>query len=224
MKIIPVLTSSLVLLGIFLEGRTRPLPEAAQAFHALVRAELGNVPYRVGSWEGTNVPIPPAAQALLRPNASLSRTYRQSGTGRCASLMIVQCQDTRDMQGHYPPVCYPAHGWELSNPATDRDVPVGGVLIPLRRYEFRRKGFDRQTRVVIYSLFVLPGKGFALDMETVRTEAGDYRTRSFGAAQVQIVMDAGGPQAEEEAAVEQLLSPLAPTIDVLRSGPGGATP
>lgn len=224
MKLIPLLISSLLLLGIFSERRARPRPEDARAFHKQVEASLDAVPYRIGPWEGTDIPRPPAAQALLRPNAWLSRSFRDSAGDRQASLLVVQCRDTRDMQGHYPPVCYPANGWEAANQPTDEDVPLDGTPIRLRRYEFARRGFDRQAQVVIYSFFILPGKGFALDMDTVRQEAADYRTRSFGAAQVQVVMDAGMPQALEQAVVAELLVPLKRTIDLLRSGPAGARP
>lgn len=223
MKLISPLISTVLLLGIFTERQARPRPEDSRMFHSQVKLSLETVPYRVGPWEGTDIAqLPPAAQALLRPNAWLIRTYRDRAADRQATLMVVQCRDTRDMQGHYPPVCYPANGWEATNQATDESVSLGEMTVVMRRYEFSRRGFDREAQKAIYSFFVLPGKGFALDMDTVRQEAADYRTRSFGAAQIQVIMDAGGPQAQEQSDVVDLLLPLKPTIELLRSGPSGA--
>lgn len=204
------------------EGLSRPKPTDADPFHANVRAALEAFPYRIGPWEGQAVPVPESAQALLRPNALLSREFVDRAGRRSATLIVVQTRDSRDMQGHYPPNCYPSQGWTSLNAGEESSVQLAGETMPVIRYEFQRTGFDRQRRLVIYSFFVLPGKGYALDMNAVSQAAADYRARGFGAAQVQIVMDDSWSKSEEVAVCEELLEPLAPVIGTLKAGAGGA--
>jgi len=86
------------------------------------------------------------------------------------------------------------------------------------RYEFQQNAFDRTRHIVAYNFFVLPGTGPAADMESVRAAASNYRVRHFGAAQVQLVMDArefGDDPADEQAVFAELIGPLTPLIDPL---------
>ena len=62
--------------------------------------------------------IPGIAEALRAggvaagvPTAVLSRRFVELGTGRHATLGVIHCGDVRDMNGHYPPSCYPSSGW-----------------------------------------------------------------------------------------------------------------
>jgi len=129
----------------------------AERYHAAAREAIEGVPERFGDWRGTDVEVPQSAVALLKPNALLGRRYVEEGTGRWANLVIVQCRDTRDMSGHYPPVCYPAHGWTAREGArTHETVTVAGL--EATTYEFMRTEFDRAVRIVIYAFFVVPGE------------------------------------------------------------------
>ncbi len=229
MKLAPLAISIALLAGVAWETGARPRPEDAAPFHRRVREFFDSLPYRVGPWVGTDHAPTPAAQQLLRPNVLVSRSYRNAETGKTASLLFVHCRDSRDMSGHYPPVCYPAHGWRGEHEVSEQVVRVGSMDIPIARYVFERSGFNRHQKIVIAQAFVLPRRGFATTMDAVRTAASDYPTRAFGAAQVQVVMSAGLREEEERATVRELLAPLAPVFAAIanegdgRSG-GGATP
>ena len=41
----------------------------------------------------------------------------------------------------------------------------------------------------MYTFFVVPGKGVVPDIRDVRSAAGDYQRRYFGAAQFQVIVD-----------------------------------
>src|SRR5688572_28546021 len=105
----PLLSVGL-LAGIFAERRTHLKPQDVEPYHARAKEAVNQVPYFIGTWTGQDVEIPVAAQKLLRPNAILNRRFADSapvGDARvaypAASLLIVQCRDSRDMVGHYPP-------------------------------------------------------------------------------------------------------------------------
>src|SRR5688572_8404758 len=105
----PLLSVGL-LAGIFVERRTHLKPQDVEPYHARAKAAVDQVPYFIGTWTGADVEIPVAAQKLLRPNAILNRRFVDSSPGDprssypVASLLIVQCRDSRDMVGHYPPI------------------------------------------------------------------------------------------------------------------------
>ena len=91
-------------------------PQDAAPYHARAKATIDAFPYIIGYWTGTDVRVPEAAVKLLRPNALVSRRYTNHSPGlggrgsAWADLLISQCADSRDMTGHYPPICYPSSG------------------------------------------------------------------------------------------------------------------
>lgn len=216
---------TLVLLGgVALEWWSHPRAEDAAPFHEAVAAAVAVVPRTIGLWEGTDQPLPQEAQALLRPNVELSRQYRNMATGKGATVMLVQSRDTRDMAGHYPPRCYPANGWHDSEAPRPVTMHAGGIDIPVARYEYERSSLGRATRIAIYGCFVLPGRGFVTDVNEVYRAAEYYAARPFGAAQIQVIVDAGGAEDEDRRVFEELVTPLVPAIERLRRFPGDAKP
>src|SRR5688572_2802518 len=145
----PVMAATL-LAGLTLEQRTYVKPQDVEPYHANAKAAIDQIPYAIaqGRWTGKDQPLPTAAQKLLRPNAWISRTYEDKqraefgaaagGGERAATLLIVQCRDSRDMLGHYPPRCYRSHGMEQKS-AEPRDWQVGDMLIPGVEYGFEQK-------------------------------------------------------------------------------------
>src|ERR1051326_3777057 len=206
----PVLTVSL-LAGVVAEQRTHVKPADVEPYHERARAAIAAVPYTIGSglWTGEDDEVTPAAQKLLRHPAILARTYKENapdsvhGGHRQASLLIVQCRDSRDMVGHYPPICYRAHGMtaeafgEISDASRGlkRDWKVGDLTIPGTEYRFTHREMGELHRTVVYNFFIVPGHGIARDMKDVENAAEDYQQRYYGAAQFQVVFS--GAVAEE---------------------------
>lgn len=215
----PAATAAL-LMGVHAQHVASTDPQAVEAYHADARAAIEHVPTRIGNWVGSDVDVPKAAVALLKPNALLGRRYVNRETGRTANLVIVQCRDTRDMGGHYPPVCYPAHGWSDTSRGEQVALHAGSRRIRASRYVFSRTEFDRVTRIAIFNFFVLPGVGVVEDMEGVRRAAADYGRRQYGAAQVQIVLDAALPEAAQEQIGLEILEAIGPAIDALGAAGG----
>jgi hypothetical protein len=182
------------------EAHTRVQPGDAEPFHARARAAIGSIPPEMdnGNWVSEDVPEPPSATALLRPNAILSRHYlKRLSDGRTLSVgvLIVQCKDARDMQGHYPPRCYPANGATLVE-QLPRTWLIGGVTISGMEYYFTQLTQGRNEDLRVYNFFVIPRipgladhgvYGIYPDIEAVYKSGEDYQRRYYGAAQFQFV-------------------------------------
>jgi hypothetical protein len=178
-------------------------PQDAAPYHARAKSAIDAFPYIIGYWTGSDEAVPEAAVKLLRPNALLSRRYenhspRLGNHAGWAELLISQCADSRDMIGHYPPICYPSSG-EPQTDARPFRVKAGDLYIDGIEYQFSalpESGIERKS---VYNFFVVPGRGIVPDIGGVRRVSGDYQRRCFGAAQFQVVMDADqSPESRDE--------------------------
>lgn len=213
---LPLIFAALVIMAMHIETGGRPSAADAVQFHIEAARVIGSIPAKFETWESVEIPVPVSAQTLLRPNALMSRRYTNVTSGEQASVMLVQCRDTRDMAGHYPPICYPGTGWF----ERDRDkvrLTFGGRVIEAMRYEFDQRRYDEYKTLVVYNFFAVPGQGFPIDMAAIRQAGSEYASRPFGAAQVQVAFARRRPEAEERSLVESLLEPIGPALDVLSS-------
>jgi hypothetical protein len=207
-----------ILAGMWTEARARVQPADAEPYHARAKEAIASLPYQINGWVGRDDEIPPAAVKLLRPNYMVSRTYVDPRSiSRRAGLLIVQCKDSRDMLGHYPPVCYPAHGMTMVA-EKERDWKVGGMTIPGTEYEFTENDGVSRYHMTVYNFMIVPGVGVVRDMRGVERAAEDYQQRYFGAAQFQVTMDAGIPQYDRDRIFAQLVGGNTKMIETLKSG------
>lgn len=206
------------------QHRQGPPPEVEQ-YHAMVRTAIQTqVPWSIGTtWNATPMPIPEAAQKLLKPNAIISLGYVDNSNidgsvrPRWGNLLLEQCRDSSDMDGHWPPNCYPAKGEKLEFQAP-REWTIAGQVIRLTEYHFLQVTQDRTNRRCVYNFLIVPGHGTTRSMDDVRKAATDYRQRYYGAAQVQVIMDGDLPQTQREDIFAELVSPLNSVITVINSG------
>ena len=203
--------------------RAYAAPSDTQAYHQVVRNAVSAIPVRFGGWEGSEIKVPLPAAKLLRPNVLFARRYEEAQSGRWASLVVVHCRDCRDMCGHYPPNCYPSSGWTMSEPEVSDEFPCGDTNVPMAVYDFSRTEVNHVRRTVVYNFFVLPG-GFMTRMSEVQKASSNWKLRAYGAAQVQIIMDAGTPEAVQRRIVQDMLKPLAPVFASLQVRTEGERP
>jgi len=204
--------------GLAIEKQSRVRPEDAEPFHVNAKRAIDSIPYQLGGWCGQDEEVPPAASKLLRPNAIFSRTYVDpTNVYQRATLLIVQCKDSRDMLGHYPPICYPAHGMTqiLQRP---HDWTIAGQTLTGMEYEFLQSSHDHDIKLAVYNFMVVPGVGTARDMNGVLKSAADHQRRYFGAAQFQVAFAADYTPQQREEIFSRLITPIAPVIQTLRSG------
>lgn len=212
------LAAAAMLFGVLFAGRINAgeVPGASE-YRDAVRAAVEGLPYFIGRWRGVDVDTPPAAIQLLKPNVIQQRRFVDPTTGRVFSLLIVHCSDTRDMRGHYPPVCYPAHGWQEAGVAPTT-ITIGGQAYPARTYDFVRVVEGVEQRLHIFSFFVLPdGSIVADDAALDRASSKRYATQ-LGAAQFQIVGGENLPESERREVVDEFVRALEGPIRIIARG------
>jgi hypothetical protein len=230
--------SVLMLIGMIAEAQTRV--ERADAKPYLLRCAQVisnvsvNIPTPHGVWTGTDVKVPEPALQLLKPNKILSRQYVRDGDSSIGvALLIVQCSDAHDLEGHYPPRCYPAQGEKLLD-STPRTWHLTGVDIPGMEYHFAVADGQIGDEQVVYNFFITPNVPGALvshkelngaictDINSVYQSGEDYQRKVFGAAEFQMVCDAQIPREQRDQAFVDLLNSMQDVISTLRNlGPGG---
>lgn len=215
----PILALAIMLLLPMVLRQEKDSAELVLARNLQVKEAVLATPYRLGDWVGEDVEVPASAVELLHPNAILSRRFRKLGSPLSAHLLIVHCSDARDMQGHYPPVCYPASGWvrtEEDGGQERADVLVGGETINLRVYNFRRlNNWGGESRVRVFNYFILPTGETTIDLVLVNRLVERSAFSVQGVAQVQLVLSGELDFEVDRAGVEDLLNAARPLLERL---------
>jgi hypothetical protein len=211
--------TALLLMGMSTADKLRIDPHEADAFHAKAALAIEKMPKILGSgsnsWylNGKDIPLPTDAAGLLKPNAYLHRIY-VNPDHRHAEMLLVQCRDTRDMQGHYPPICYPSAGCSI-----DKGKPqtwlAGALSVTGTEYVIV---WPDKTNTTVRNFFVLPNGRIVRDMDSVIAAAKDYRELVYGVTQIQILFDASVGEAERDEIFAGLIGPNQDLIATLRKG------
>jgi Protein of unknown function (DUF3485) len=223
----PIFSASIMLIIIVTQGEGASSIEKTKAYHERVREAIERIPYSLSdpvggtTWSGTNVPVTPSAEKLLRPNKIIQRQYRDLSTGRSFSLLLVHCKDVRDMVGHYPPNCYPANGWLLEN-VEPRAVGLGDQQLPALDYTFTRveDGAIERT-LLVRNFFLLPNAGRARvvsDYDALIKASRGRSSTTLGAAQIQILGGNDLDEKERQRITELFIRMIEPVIDVVGQG------
>jgi hypothetical protein len=177
--------------GVFVTKRSllTALPDASP-YHTRIRSAAAQLRLISGDWVGQDVPVPRVAVKTLKPNVLISRRYSNLQGGDQYTLLLVQCKDARDLVGHYPPSCYPSQGWEQKGTRVE-DWDVDGLQVQGKQYQFVSRRLDGEHEIVVDNFMLLPGGFTCRDLNGVAVAAKDFRQRSFGAAQVQIITRMG---------------------------------
>lgn len=186
-----------------------------------VTEALEGAPYRIENWEGVDVPVPTAAIEMLRPSAILSRNFTNVEDGRAASLVVIHCTDARDMDGHFPPVCYPSRGWIHDRNVDEQfSLVVGEKQIPVTLYHFRG-GVDLGLpgRLHVFNFFLQANGVLTPDRPVVNHLLERHSRSARGIVQVQVVMSGQFAMEDATAAASTLLQGAMPLLKTLAEGP-----
>jgi hypothetical protein len=211
----PCLAVVLFLL-IWIDARGRDTVDGSKEYHDRVR-DVANESLKssVGDWLGRVVAAPRAVVALLKANVITSREYSNLRTGESATVLFVHCGDARDLLGHFPPVCYPAHGQALKSSAI-KDWTIDGVTITGMRYRFEGREGPMAPENVVDNFMVLSDGSFGRDMDAATRVARDRRLRRFGAAEVQVVTDASMSDQRRDEVFRELMTSALPLFECIR--------
>ncbi len=213
----PLILALLLLLAINVRGYFRPVPHGARKYRAHVMAIAASLPHHFGNWHGRDVPLPRSAVSLLQPTVDFCRQFTNRLTGQAATLMIIDCSDTRNLTGHYPPNCYPGNGWILEK-STKRTWKIAGYRIPGMEYKFRRGSFDTETQIYVEDFFVMPDGRFLPTEQDFIRHAGTFNDRFFGAAQLELTLPGNMLPTDRMKVFYQLLKPNWKLIDAILHG------
>ena len=215
-RYLSALLSAALLCGIAAANIIFRLPfEGAVDHHARVRQAIESIPYHIDGWVGTDVPPRPAAVRMLRPNVIVQRSYRNLISNRRVTLLLVHCTDARDLLGHYPPVCYVAHGWTQLD-ASRKEWLIDGLSIEGMQYTFGRERIGQVERLALINFMVLPDGQLVPDMVGVNRLAQHGRQKHYGAAQFQIVFDAHVRPEERESVFKMIIKANTSVLASLR--------
>lgn len=205
---VAVAVALLVALPLLVPVTVEDTPEL-DAIRARAATAIEEVPYIIdGRWAGVDREVSAAAVELLNPNAILSREYRDLDDGGTFGYIVVHATDVRDMEGHYPPICYPASGYVEIAPRADVMISVSGRDLPIREYLFERATADSgQTQQIrILSTFIMPDGTTALDRRGLQDRAQRRALAARGMAQIQLVAAATVASEDCHAALAALLN------------------
>lgn len=184
----------------------------ADKYHTVVRVKSESLPFHFDQWFGVDVAVPQAAVTLLKPNFIISRRYTSMDGEPPVTLLIVHCKDSRDLLGHYPPVCYGNQGWTIDQ-STPSDWLAAGRTFTGMRYRLSSNIGGIERKIVIDNVMLLPNRSTGRNMDDVEAVARDSSLKGFGAAQVQLIYDASVEDDRRDALTRRFLEQIAPLAD-----------
>lgn len=206
------------------------LSSELEARKAEVAEAMQSVPLFIADWVGEEEVVPPSAQRLLRPNAIFSRLYVDLSPGRQSAssmhVIVVHCNDARDMIGHYPPICYPSAGWveTESEEGDNAALEFAEYRVPARTYHFRRMSErGAETAIRIFNVFILPDGSVTQDIGEINKQSERLAVSAQGVAQLQIISSAGMSRREAVESASELLGGMTGMFEALRLHQGAAS-
>lgn len=216
----PILASAIALLciGVVGLGDQSEAPPT-EAYFERVRVAVEGLPYSIDRWIGSDIEVTPAARKLLRPNVIVQRRYVDPMTGDTFSILIVHCGDTRDMRGHYPPICYPAHGWEMES-AEQAGFEIDGEPHTLTTYTLAYGSGLKVERMVCMNFFVLPSSSEPITPNMKKLERASHfaKIAALGSAQIQVLFPGSTSEGFREEALKHVMHALSPMLREIESG------
>jgi len=199
----------------------RPHPADYDEHHRAIRRAVDAMPTSFGEWEGAPYRLPAPAIETLDPNATVSLQFQHRDTGELVRLIIVHCDDARDVEGRCPAIYYPTNGWHEQH-AAPMQWTVEGEAIRGVEYEFRDSSLGGSI-LIVDSFMVYPNH-YAATVDAVKRDAWDYQSRYRGAAAVQVVFDRTRQRispARRRAIFREIIGAYLPLIEQVKAGPGG---
>jgi len=122
---------------------------------------LSAFPSEIGSWVGTELPIPTTAREYMEKNFAddfFSRRYINSINKAWADVYVVYCSSRPGgILGHQPRICYPGFGWVHDGTERSRFVSRAGQEVPCLMHRFH-KPEPAQEQTIVLNFYILNGQ------------------------------------------------------------------
>lgn len=215
-QFLPVAAAVLLLGGAAADRLSLPRPEDSVPYHAHVRQVAASLPLTMDGWTSQPVAVPTEAISCLKPNVLISQQYSNPSSHEQFQLLLIQCADVRDLAPHYPPMCYPGRGLDLTGSVL-RTWKSGDESFLATEYQFCSNSFSHNDPLVVENFMILPTGCCVPEMGQVRKQIG-LSSRYFGAAEVQVVFAADVPEARRLELTAACVKTYLPLIDAIKDG------
>ena len=196
-------------------------PERAASGESLVRLErpLSELPLVFGSWEGVDVPVDPQVLQVANNDDYVSRRYYDRSTGKFVDFYLAYTARPANMLGHRPSVCYPAQGWQSTEPAEVELTLPNGKRMQCLVHRFSRD-LPTPANLVVLNYYVLQGQPTAdwTDFWGPKWRRPNFaKDPNFYVAQVQVATPIIVPAMIDRGAalVQQFASEITPLVKSL---------
>jgi hypothetical protein len=200
----------------------RSAMETSAATPVGLNRPLASLPFRVGPWQGMDVPLDARIAERAANDDFINRRYVDLAGNRFIDLFVAYTATPANMLGHRPEVCYAANGWRLEQVRTETLHRPDGTSLGVLIHRFSR-GNDQTEGLVVLNYYVLRGEhttdadqfsGAGWRGPNVRRDPGFY------VAQVQVVHPVYFATLFErgESTVRQFAVDVADHIDTLLPG------
>ena len=151
-------TSKFTIVAVLLAGTALLMNSRVARCIAPKRMSVESLPFRLGDWNGMDIPVPPATLNVLHGATLLERAYTNKNLGPDVYLYIAYYpnQHAGDRR-HLPEDCLIGSGWSTLQSGTTTITLPGQQSFPANRFLIA-KGGDRQ--LVLY-WFWARGRGVA---------------------------------------------------------------
>lgn len=193
--------------------------EASAAAPVSLEKPLANLPLRVGTWEGADVPMDARVAERAANDDYVNRRYVDLAGNRFVDLFVAYTASPATMLGHQPDRCYPANGWRLEEVKSELLQRSDGRELRCLIHRFQRDGHQNEGLVVL-NYYVLQGQ-YTIDAEDFSgprwRRPNLARDSGFYVAQVQVVHPIYETSLAErgEANVKQFAVDMADSIEAL---------
>jgi EpsI family protein len=131
---------------VLLLASTSALTRATRTDDPQSSAALAALPYTIGSWSGTNVPLDADTRRQLGADTYVTRIYTAAGELPVDLYVAYYAQQRPGVSIHSPLHCLPGTGWEPLDVSTI-DLPAGQA-----RRMIVRKNLDRALVLYWYAI------------------------------------------------------------------------
>lgn len=219
------LACAVIMAGATAHSLSLPGASDARPYHQAVAAAATDTPIQIQGLDAAPLEIPKGSLKMLRANTSRAVQYTDTRTGVTAQFLLIQGRDARDLDGHYPPRCYPSVNGYVEIDRSTRDWAINGMTIYGTEYLFAESNKVDAPRWIVMHYFVLPNGKTTGNLREMQAAAADYLRRHHGAAQVQLLFrESESTPLQRDAIFTRVMNANTNLLQTILAGPNNDKP
>ena len=171
--------------------------------------DLGVVPYEIGSWKGTDIPMSPDVYEILDTKDILFREYRDESD--YPVVVAVVCSKSNRDSFHPPEICYIGAGFHLMEKKVETLFSNDESAMTVTRLNL--KSDDNFWITAWYWFMVGDKSGASYYWQQLSLLRNIFSKKSFRGALVRVSVDGSDLKEGEKEKVSQFVSYLVPYLN-----------